>query len=210
MTIQGIETSAFRDFVALPILSSATGHFFATEGQGFSKKFQSYMTKYGLDLPNWLDQFTNRALGLLSFSLAQIAGPSGMHGQFLERNIESATIDLGLPTFAFGDDIPAEVEALLQTALTILQLQSRLHEELHHSLFYYMLMGQYEFVGLPEYGFSLLLLLLSILVAGQNIGVRDKEEVGNKNIASRVREMRTCSERKLDNSVDDLIAMYAN
>jgi hypothetical protein len=207
MTIQAIDTSEFRDFAALPILSSPTGHLFATEGQGFSRKIRRFKSEYGLALPNWLDRFTNRVFGLFAFSLAQIAGPSGMHGQFLERNIESATIDLGLPTFAFGADEPVEIEAVLQTVLTILQLQSRLHEELHHSLFYYMLMGQYEFVGLPEYGFSLLLMLLSILAAGQSMGVRDEEEVSNKNIASRVREMRSCSEKNLGNSIDDLISM---
>jgi hypothetical protein len=66
-------------------------------------------------------------------------GGDGLHSLFLERNIDSITIraptDKGL------------AEMMLQLA----RVSSNLYEELHHSHFFYVLMGGRHFVGLSEY-----------------------------------------------------------
>jgi hypothetical protein len=119
-----------------------------------------------LDLP-WLDRYVSRLSGLFSFSWAQISGASGVHDQFLQRNIESFTLTLdfdpgveSVPTYLSRSDRKlnsgsthreessgkSAVAAAAALTLSVLQLQSRLHEELHHSLFYYLLMGHFEFV----------------------------------------------------------------
>lgn len=132
----------------MSLLNSAAGHLFTTEGQDLPDVFSNFKSQQGISLPTWLDRFADRVFGLIGFVQGQLAGPSGVHGQFLERNIESMTLKVSLPRHASEtkkkiDDI---TEAALQTILTTLELQSRLHEELHHSLFYYLLMGHYEFV----------------------------------------------------------------
>ena len=132
----------------MPLFNSIAGHKFTTEGQGLSAAFSNLKLGKGVVLPLWMDRFTERVLGLVAFALGQISGPSGVHGHFVERNIEALTLDVSLSFSGPGTNIKIEdsVDAVIQTTTTVLELQSRLHEELHHSLFYYLLMGRNEFV----------------------------------------------------------------
>ena len=119
-----------------------------------------------------LESYLRKFLGLLSFSWSVVSGPTGLHGQFLLRNIESVTLealpceDGGDSSYASGSGSgsgcsspPNKSQAVKSSVVVInmvldnLVLQSRLHEELHHSLFYYLLMSSDTFVVLTTLSF---------------------------------------------------------
>lgn len=118
-----------------------------------------------------LKAYAQRMLGLLKFSLALFSGPSGLHHLFLAKNIDSVSILLGEPFFDKGqpkydDGLTAgDLTEFLMRVLrsdhllhgkdyiltsscfcTLLYIHLVLIEELHHSFFFYLLMGPNHFV----------------------------------------------------------------
>ena len=117
-------------------------------------------------------RYVDRLEGLISFQMALIDGPSGLHGHFLSANIDAITLRpmrihneeaidsdpsshtpttpnaASPPPVAATTTTAAEVYNLAHiTAEGLLRLSSGLHEELHHSLWLYLLMGSRHFVG---------------------------------------------------------------
>ena len=80
-------------------------------------------------------------------------GGDGLHSQFVEKNIDSITI-----RSTFADERGVEMMLLLA------RVSSNLYEELHHSHFFYVLMGSRHFVGLSEYCGPMGLVLLAFFV----------------------------------------------
>ncbi len=97
-----------------------------------------------------------RLQGLLSFWVAQLTGPDGLHGEFLAVDIDAISLRVESNTI--------NIHALLDALLLTQRAFSQLHEELHHShSFYYLMNGGAYFVGLGEMAFPLLLALLPLL-----------------------------------------------
>ena len=91
------------DFVSVPLSRHFNGNdIFDTEAAWlvnmYRDKKRYLQKKYQLDLaqyiPGNLNNYMERVLGLFSFAWSQVCGPSGIHGQFLHRNIESLTLDV--------------------------------------------------------------------------------------------------------------------
>jgi hypothetical protein len=98
--------------------------------------------------------YVDRLESLASFLAAAVSGPSGLHGHFLARNIDAATLR---PVRAPGgvsnggvDDVAEEAHDLAAALGDgLLRLSSNVHEELHHSHWFYLLMGSRHFVVRP-------------------------------------------------------------
>ena len=111
--------------------------------------------------------YVERLIGLISFGFAQICGPSGLHGHFLDRDIESLTVfvnrsDNMNPSAEVAEDLRSWSVMYMAMMHDILHAHAYLHEEFHHSMFFGMLMSNKDFVGITEYGFSLFFILLSL------------------------------------------------
>ena len=102
-----------------------------------------------------VNEYFNRLIGLLEHLMASIDGPSGIHGQFQLRNIDSLTLRyLNQSSYDITNDI-----------MKLVRVANNLHEELHHSHFYYLMMGHRHFVSITEFATSYLLLVTPILLA---------------------------------------------
>ena len=181
------------DFITAPLVTYYS-RFFETEANYFVSKFHHYVDKILAVHPRSLlntihkNLYLERLIGLISFGFAQICGPSGLHGQFLDKDIESLTMHIkrsdGLQNFP--DELSQTEMPIMYIANTlhdVLQAHSTLHEELHHSMFFYMLMNNKDFVGVSEYGFSLLLILFSLfLIANAQLIEIHTEKRKNDNL----------------------------
>ena len=99
--------------------------------------------------------YFNRLIGLLEHLMASINGPSGIHSQFQLRNIDSLTLRyLNQSSYDMTNDI-----------MKLVRVANNLHEELHHSHFYYLMMGHRHFVCITEFATNYLLLAMPILLA---------------------------------------------
>ena len=88
--------------------------------------------------------------------LADGAG-DGLHAQFLEANIDSISLYVRA-------DMTKDTHIMLINVMSQLaRVSSQLHEELHHSHFFYLLMDNTHFVGLSEYVGPLGLALSSLI-----------------------------------------------
>jgi len=104
--------------------------------------------------------WTGRLLGLCSHGAALLSGPDGLHSQFLQRNIDS--VSLRVPLAALGPAAGSSSsqpgvrnKELLGLVGDLVRLSSNLHEHLHHSHFFFVLLGRQHFVSLQEYGVAL-------------------------------------------------------
>ncbi len=102
-----------------------------------------------------VNEYFHRLIGLLEHLLASINGPSGIHGQFQLRNIDSLTLRyLNQSAYDMTNDV-----------MKLVRIANNLHEELHHSHFYYLMMGHRHFVSIMEFATNYLLLVTPILLA---------------------------------------------
>ena len=87
------------DFITAPLVTYYSRHF-ETEANFLVSKFRYYWHKLLVTHPYHLlfslsrSMYIENLIGLLSFGFAQICGPSGFHGEFLDRDIESLTIHI--------------------------------------------------------------------------------------------------------------------
>jgi hypothetical protein len=102
-----------------------------------------------------IDDYFHRLTALFEHLFASAKGPSGVHSQFQLRNIDSMTLRYHNQS---SYDVTNDVMKLVRVA-------NNLHEELHHSHFYYLIMGHRHFVGITEYASNYLLLLVPIILA---------------------------------------------
>jgi hypothetical protein len=102
-----------------------------------------------------------RLLGLCSHGTALLSGPDGLHSQFLQRNIDSVSLrvplaKLGPSAGSSSSQSGVSNKELLGLIGDLVRLSSNLHEHLHHSHFFFILLGRQHFVSLQEYGVALL------------------------------------------------------
>ena len=95
--------------------------------------------------------YVDRLEALVAFHAAAAGGPSGLHGHFLARNIDAATLrPIRAPGGVGGESADDAAEEVLNLAAVVggglLRLSSNVHEELHHSHWFYLLMGSRHFV----------------------------------------------------------------
>ncbi len=106
--------------------------------------------------------------GLVVFWLSQMQGPDGLHSQFLGFNIDSLSliphnqIEMGAAEAEYTETSGAHM-LHLDILLLLVRCSSNLHEELHHSHFFYLIQSPSSFVGLSEYAPTMLLVLLPLL-----------------------------------------------
>lgn len=123
-----------------------------------------------------LRAYMDRLYDLLSFSTSLMWGPSGLHHIFLSKNIDSLTVSLGDPVVAYkasgrgarNHAHDMSIGDLLEFLMRMVRSDQLLHglfrihardvmsdtltlciystEELHHSFFFYLLMGPNHFV----------------------------------------------------------------
>ena len=91
-------------------------------------------------------QYRDNMDGLLRHGalLAESTG-DGLHAQFLSKNIDSISLVVR-PTIT--DRVH---DVLLDAMSKLARVSSNLHEDLHHSHFFYLLMDNTHFIGLSEY-----------------------------------------------------------
>ena len=153
------------DFVNLPLMTPFGATSFRIEAIDLITRYRDLKkiikTHYGMDTDGYiirnLNAYAERLLGLVSFICTQVLGPSGLHGQFLYRNIESVTIQInrkGTKTLngnrsrkKTNKPSQMKVSVILGTLYQLLKANSHLQEELHHSLFCYIIVSAKEFVG---------------------------------------------------------------
>mmetsp|Transcript_9768 Transcript_9768/g.14576 ORF Transcript_9768/g.14576 Transcript_9768/m.14576 type:complete len:380 (-) Transcript_9768:108-1247(-) len=110
------------------------------------------------------DEYIDKFCGMLSHYWLMIRGPSGLHAQFTRKNVDSITlkpIRLGNSPSKVGRYDAADLCKLVRN---LVYVSSNLHEELHHSYFFYILLGGNHFMAVTEYGLVAVLMLLSILL----------------------------------------------
>ena len=147
-------------------------------------------------LPLWMDLFVNtfipqshrqahkdRLRGLLSFSAAQLQGADGLHALFLARDVDAVTIRLhststctGTGTCTGRNTNHVDVDILLQQRIQLLlRAFSQLHESLHHSHTYYLLMaGGTAFVSLGEMILPLICATLPLFMLFYHLSAKEK------------------------------------
>jgi len=134
-----------------------------------------------------------RLEGLLNFALVSLTGPDGLHAQFLKMNVDAITlrpiISSVSPSHKHVDNTHTQhhqqqfharsssssssassstslppTRSLQDVLMQLVRTSSNLHEELHHSHFFYLLLGRRHFLGLPEFAPSLILILLPLVM----------------------------------------------
>jgi hypothetical protein len=98
------------------------------------------------------NSYLGRLFGLGNFWASQIVGPDGLHAQFLSWNIDALSISPNSEDFMF-----------LEVLLLLIRSSSNLHEELHHSHFFYLLQGSASFVDISEYAPTMFLVLIPLM-----------------------------------------------
>lgn len=132
--------------------------------------FQSNLVDTTLWLLNIIQRGSNdfippyraNLMGLATSSKSMARGTGdGLHSQFLGMNIDSITIRTPISS---KNRKPKEDTAIVRMMLKLARVSSNLYEELHHSHFFYVLMGGKRFVGLSEYCGPIGLALLSFFL----------------------------------------------
>ena len=99
-----------------------------------------------------LESYYANSLGLMKSSMSMAHGRGdGLHSQFIDKNIDSITIRTFTSSKSNKQGQGAAYDELVRRMLLLGRLSSNLYEELHHSHFYYILMGSRHFVGLSEF-----------------------------------------------------------
>jgi len=154
----------------------------------------------GSNSKNAMPSYHTKLYGLLRHMWVAATGPNGLHAQFLRHDIDAITIRLipnPNPTipkdthtissnsvqdgFRIESDVlPGLYIALLDMFISYLHAMSNLHEELHHSLHQYLLLGgSRQFVGLLELTPCATLLLVGLALAIARPFLK-KDEVGSE------------------------------
>jgi len=141
----------------------------------------------GVPLPTWMQSILRQVVhvthvqrhlqtlqGLLCFWTAQLAGPDGLHGAFLASDVDAITLKT--------DSSTVDLDELQEMMSLMIRAFSQLHEELHHSHFFYYLMdGGTKFVGLGEQVLPLVLVLATLLLLFQRYACRAGHGHGQEN-----------------------------
>ena len=103
-----------------------------------------------------VQQYLDRLFGMLGFMSSVALGPSGAHAHFLRHSIDALTIR-GLGAAGKGTmhaDRRQTTGSMIPSTIAMLNMVrgiSNLEEELHHSVFSYMMLSTKAFVSIGEY-----------------------------------------------------------
>eukprot|EP01036_Dinobryon_divergens_P030977 gene30977-40305_t len=116
-----------------------------------------------LDVDNAVDYiYKEQFCGMMTHLWLLGQGPTGLHGQFLLRNIDSISLKpVRIRNFSQGGG-GITLEKLSEVVMSFVYVSSNLHEELHHSYFFYVMLGSGHFMGITEYGIVAGVMLLAL------------------------------------------------
>lgn len=96
-----------------------------------------------------VQRYLERLFGMLGFMGSVAMGPSGPHAHFLRHSIDALTIR-GLGAAEQGTKRTAGLMKSTSAVLNMVRSISNLEEELHHSVFSYMMLSTKAFVSIGE------------------------------------------------------------
>lgn len=113
---------------------------------GRAGKILGYLTREN----NAIQRYLERLFGMLGFMGSVAMGPSGPHAHFMRHSIDALTIR-GIGTAEQGTKRTTESMTKSTSAvLNMVRSISNLEEELHHSVFSYMMLSTKAFVSIGE------------------------------------------------------------
>ncbi len=92
--------------------------------------------------PNWTKKYLFRFQSLFVNAITMAFGPTGPHAQFLRYSIDAVTIHGSVVKSGGGTGkLETTQQALANSVASCIRSLSGLEEDLHHSIFYYYLIG---------------------------------------------------------------------
>ncbi len=105
-------------------------------------------------------KYWEKVSSFLQFSSSLLRGPDGVHAHFLKHNVDSITLQ---PYVLYSGSKKVSASMIRYMLMQLVRLSSQLYEELHHSHWFYLLMGSSTFVGLSEFVIPIALTTISML-----------------------------------------------
>ena len=117
------------------------------------------------------EEYLHRLVGLLEFLFAAAGGGgAGLQTQLTTLNVDALTVRAsyvepipGISNPAFSSVPFYSTCDIVEMVIKLARISSNLHEDLHHSHNHYLIMENTHFVGLSEFAWPLLLMLLTLL-----------------------------------------------
>lgn len=99
---------------------------------------------------NAIQRYLERLFGMLGFMGSVAMGPSGPHAHFMRHSIDALTIRCLGTTEERTKRATGSMMKSTSAVLNIVRSISNLEEELHHSVFSYMMLSTKAFVSIGE------------------------------------------------------------